>query len=130
MKVGLVGTGPWARMAHGPGLVQADGVELVGVWGRRPEEAGRFASALDATAYDDYAVMLGDVDAVAFAVPPDIQAEMALQAASAGKHLLLDKPDRIRCDCGTSVGGQRKEQWGRVGRLLHRPFRGCIPCLV
>ena len=53
--------------------------------------------------------MLGDVDAVAFAVPPDIQAEMALQAASAGKHLLLDKPDRIRCDCGTSVGGQRKE---------------------
>jgi predicted dehydrogenase len=32
------------------------------------------------------------VDAMAFAVPPDIQAAMALTAARAGKHLLLDKP--------------------------------------
>jgi len=50
MKVGLVGTGPWARLAHGPGLVQTEGIELVGVWGRRPEEAGRLAAALDTTA--------------------------------------------------------------------------------
>jgi predicted dehydrogenase len=92
MKVGLVGTGPWASMAHGPGLVQAEGVELVGVWGRRPGETARLAAALDTAAYDDYAVMLGDVDAVAFAVPPDIQADMACEAASVGRHLLLDKP--------------------------------------
>ena len=92
MRFGLVGTGPWAQMAHGPGLVQAEGIELVGVWGRRPEEAGRLAAALDTTAYDDYTALLGDVDAVAFAVPPGIQADMAREAASVGKHLLLDKP--------------------------------------
>ena len=92
LRFGLVGTGPWARLAHGPGLVHAEGVELVGIWGRRSEETGRLAAALDATAYDDYAVMLGDVDAVAFAVPPSIQAELACQAAAAGRHLLLDKP--------------------------------------
>jgi len=92
MRFGLVGTGPWAQMAHGPGLVQAEGVELIGVWGRRPAEAGRLAAALESKAYDDYPALLGDVDAVAFAVPPGIQADMALVAASAGKHLLLDKP--------------------------------------
>jgi predicted dehydrogenase len=70
-------------------------VELVGIWGRRPEEARRLAAALDATAYVDYAVMLENVDAVAFAVPPDIQVDMAGEAASAGKHLLLDKPVAI-----------------------------------
>src|SRR4029077_6547933 len=32
------------------------------------------------------------VEAVAFAVPPDVQVELALVAAQAGKHLLLDKP--------------------------------------
>ena len=32
------------------------------------------------------------MDAVAFAVPPEVQAELALEAAKAGKHLLLDKP--------------------------------------
>jgi predicted dehydrogenase len=31
-------------------------------------------------------------EAVAFAVPPDVQAELATAAARAGKHLLLDKP--------------------------------------
>jgi hypothetical protein len=34
----------------------------------------------------------GTLDAVAFAVPPDVQAELAVVAAQAGKHLLLDKP--------------------------------------
>jgi predicted dehydrogenase len=32
------------------------------------------------------------VDAVAIALPPDVQAPIALQAARAGRHLLLDKP--------------------------------------
>ena len=32
------------------------------------------------------------VDAVSFAVPPDVQAPLAIRAAEAGKHLLLEKP--------------------------------------
>ena len=36
--------------------------------------------------------MLAAVDAVAFAVPPDVQAPIAAAAAQAGKHLLLEKP--------------------------------------
>jgi hypothetical protein len=31
MRFGLVGTGPWAAMAHGPGLVSVDEVEFVGM---------------------------------------------------------------------------------------------------
>ena len=92
MRMGLVGTGPWAEMAHGPGLVAAQGVDLVGVWGRSPERAAALAGNLGVTAYDDYAALLAEVEAVAFAVPPAVQAEMALQAAHAGRHLLLDKP--------------------------------------
>jgi predicted dehydrogenase len=92
MKFGLVGTGPWAEMAHGPGLLAAEGVDLVGVWGRRPEATASIAARLGVTPYDDYSALLNEVDAVAFAVPPDIQSEMALAAAAAGKHLLLDKP--------------------------------------
>jgi predicted dehydrogenase len=92
MRFGLIGTGPWASMAHGPGLVAVEEVELVGVWGRHAERAGRLAQQLGSTAYDDYAALLRDVDAVAFSVPPDVQAAMAIEAATAGKHLLLDKP--------------------------------------
>ena len=100
MRFGLVGTGPWAELAHGPGLVAADGVELVGVWGRTPGRAQPLAHTLGVTAYDDYGALLADVDAVAFAVPPAVQAEMALAAAHAGKHLLLDKP--VAADPGSA----------------------------
>ena len=92
MRFGLVGTGPWAELAHGPGLIAAEGVELVGIWGRTPGRAEPLAQSLGVTAYDDYAALLTDVEAVAFAVPPAVQAEMALEAAVAGRHLLLDKP--------------------------------------
>ena len=92
MRFGLVGTGPWARSTHGPGLRTAAGVELVGVWGRNPAKTAVIAGELEVPAYDDYAQLLEAVDAVAFAVPPKVQASMALEAAAIGKHLLLDKP--------------------------------------
>jgi predicted dehydrogenase len=92
MRFGLVGTGPWAAMAHGPGLRAAPGVEFAGVWGRRPDKTAAFAAEQGVPAYDDYAELLESVDALAFAVPPRVQASMALEAAAVGKHLLLDKP--------------------------------------
>lgn len=92
MRFGLVGTGPWARLAHGPGLLAAEGVELVAVWGRDPEKAHDLATDLGVSAHSDFARLLTEVDAVAFAVPPGVQAELALVAARARKHVLLDKP--------------------------------------
>jgi predicted dehydrogenase len=92
VRFGLVGTGPWAELAHGPGLLAAEGHELGGVWGRRFDRAQQVAGRLGVTAYDDVGALLDDVDAVAFAVPPDVQATLATRAARAGKHLLLDKP--------------------------------------
>jgi predicted dehydrogenase len=92
MRFGLVGTGPWARMMHGPGLVAAPGADLVGVWGRSPDKARSLAETLGTAAYESYDELLAEVDALAFCVPPAVQAELALTAARAGKHLLLDKP--------------------------------------
>lgn len=92
MRFGLVGTGPWATNAHGPGLLAADDVELVGVWGRDPDKTARLAARLGVQPYADYDALVADVEGMAFAVPPDVQAERALTAARAGRHLLLDKP--------------------------------------
>jgi predicted dehydrogenase len=92
MRFGLVGTGPWARNVHATALAEADGVDLVAVWGRDPAKAQALADDVGATAYDDVDDVLGAVDAVAFAVPPDVQAGIAVRAAAAGCHLLLEKP--------------------------------------
>lgn len=110
MRFGLVGTGPWARVTHGPGLRAASGVELVGVWGRHPDKTAAIAAELDITPYDDYAELLESVDAVAFAVPPKVQASMALEAAAVGKHLLLDKPVAASLDDARALADEAADE--------------------
>ncbi|MEU4142537.1 Gfo/Idh/MocA family protein [Streptomyces parvulus] len=92
MRIGLLGTGPWADIAHAPALGGHDGLDLVGLWGRRPDAAKELAERHGTRAYDDVDTLLADVDAVAVALPPGVQAELAVRAARAGCHLLLDKP--------------------------------------
>ncbi|HUC56136.1 MAG TPA: Gfo/Idh/MocA family oxidoreductase [Streptosporangiaceae bacterium] len=92
MRFGLVGTGHWARLAYAPALASAEGIDFVSVWGRGHSSAAEVAGGYGAAAYDDFGEFLGSVDGVAFAVPPDVQSELATAAAAAGKHLLLEKP--------------------------------------
>jgi len=66
--------------------------DLVGVWGRNGDKAAALAAELGVPRFDDYEALLDAVEAVAFAVPPQVQAELAQRAAERGKHLLLDKP--------------------------------------
>jgi predicted dehydrogenase len=92
MRFGLVGTGHWARVAHAPALASADGITFAAVWGRSPSAVGQLAAEYGLTTYTDIDDFLANVDAVAFSVPPDVQAPIATRAAQAGKHLLLEKP--------------------------------------
>jgi len=92
LRFGLVGTGYWAHIAHAPVLASTEGIELTAVWGRNPVATAELAAAYHATPHEDLGAFLAGVDAVAFAVPPDVQAPIAARAARAGKHLLLEKP--------------------------------------
>jgi predicted dehydrogenase len=92
LRMGLVGAGPWARRIHGPGVVAHPGTELAAVWARRPEAAAEVAALTGATPVADFDDLLATVDAITFAVPPAVQAPLALRALEAGKHLVLEKP--------------------------------------
>ncbi|MEV4612507.1 Gfo/Idh/MocA family oxidoreductase [Kitasatospora sp. NPDC049258] len=92
MRIGLLGTGPWARRVHAPALAAHPRAQFAGVWGRRPEAAAELAEPYGVPVYEDLDALLDRVDAVAVALPPSVQGELAIRAAEAGKHLLLDKP--------------------------------------
>ncbi len=92
LRVGVAGTGPWAHLVHVPMFAVHPGTTLTAVWGRRLEAAEEVALPLGAVAHDSFERFLEDVDAVSFAVPPDVQAGLAAVAARAGKALLLEKP--------------------------------------
>ncbi|TKJ35646.1 Gfo/Idh/MocA family oxidoreductase [Blastococcus sp. CCUG 61487] len=92
MRFGLLGTGHWARTVHAPALADHPAADLVGVWGRDLGRAKALGAEFDVPGFGDLDELLGAVDAVAIALPPDVQAPLAERAAAAGKHLLLDKP--------------------------------------
>ncbi|WP_055522995.1 Gfo/Idh/MocA family protein [Streptomyces graminilatus] len=92
VRVGLVGAGPWARGVHARVLAAGPETELAGVWARRPEAARETAARYGAPAVARFEELLDSCEALAFAVPPAVQAGLALRAARAGKALLLEKP--------------------------------------
>jgi predicted dehydrogenase len=72
LRFGLVGTGHWAQITHAPALASTDGIEFAAVWGRNVDAAAQLAASYGATAHRDLTEFLADIDAVAFAVPPDV----------------------------------------------------------
>lgn len=102
-RVGLLGTGPWAHRTHAPALAAHAGSDFAGVWGRRPEVAAELAHEYGVKVYEDPDELFAECDAVAFALPPDVQAAMAVRAAAAGCHLLLDKPVATTVDDARAV---------------------------
>ncbi len=92
LRFGLAGTGHWARITHAPALASTADIEFAAVWGRDHAAAGALAAKYEVTAHGDFDEFLAGIDGVAFAVPPDVQSGMAVRAANAGRHLLLEKP--------------------------------------
>jgi predicted dehydrogenase len=92
VRFGLIGTGYWATAVHGASVSHHPGVDFVGVWGRDARKTGDAARELGTKPYADIDALLADVDALTFAVPPEVQADIATQAAKAGRHVLLEKP--------------------------------------
>lgn len=103
VRFGLLGTGFWADTVHAAGLAAHPEVELAGVWGRDPAKAAAVAERHGVAAEPDLDALLDKVDAVAIAVPPDVQAKLAYRAAERGCHLLLEKPLALSVDAADRV---------------------------
>ena len=103
LRFGLVGTGYWARFAHARALADTPGIEFAAVWGRNQEAAATLGDSFGVPARGDFDAFLAEIDAVAFSVPPDVQSELAVRAANAGKHLLLEKPIALSAEASDAL---------------------------
>ena len=92
IRVGMVGAGPWSRLFHAPMLSASESLSLTAIWARRSEAAQALATEFGTDVAGSFDDLLDRCDAVAFTVPPSAQPELAVRAARAGKHLLLEKP--------------------------------------
>jgi predicted dehydrogenase len=92
IRYGLVGTGFWAEIVHAAAAATHPGIEFVGIFGRNSTRTAALADRFGVKSFATLDDLLGQVDAIAVAVPPDFQVDVVLRAAAAGKHVLLEKP--------------------------------------
>lgn len=125
LRVGLVGAGTWAARACAPMLAAGPETTLAGVWARRPEAATQLAARHGVPTFTRYEELLDACEAVAFAVPPDVQAEMAVVAARRHKGLLLEKP--VASDVAGAAGVAEAVAEAGVTSVVALTFRFCGP---
>lgn len=92
VRVGLVGAGQWAATMHAPLHSAGAETELAGIWSASGGTAEALAARHGVRAFASFEELLASCEAVDFAVPPPVQAELAPGAADAGLALLLEKP--------------------------------------
>lgn len=93
LRVGVVGCGAVVTIHHLPALTRCERIELVALADRDLGWAKKVAQKIGVTqCYDDYAKMIGRVDAVLLATPNTSHVTIGCQLLEAGVHVLCEKP--------------------------------------
>ena len=95
VRVGVLGAGRWAQMAHLPGWARDPRTELVAICdvSEQPlqEAAATFKIPHQSSDFQDI-VGRDDVDVIDVCTPSHTHFELAMAALEAGKHVLCEKP--------------------------------------
>src|SRR6266852_3246126 len=90
IRIGIAGTG-FAGRFHLENFADT-GAEVVGVTSARRESRDAFASRHGIRSFASVAEMLPEIDVLDICTPPSSHSQYILQAAAAGKHVIVEKP--------------------------------------
>jgi predicted dehydrogenase len=90
LKIGIAGAGFAARF-HLENFPES-GIQVVGVTSARAETRETFAAKHKLRAYASVEAMLPEIDVLDICTPPSSHQQYMLAAASAGKHVIVEKP--------------------------------------
>jgi len=93
IRIGIIGAGFWGEK-HADAINSLQDVQLVASNRTNPEALDAFITKYGGRGYTNYQELLDDkqVDAVVIATPHHLHTPIVLDAATAGKHILLEKP--------------------------------------
>ncbi|MFD2611263.1 Gfo/Idh/MocA family protein [Paenibacillus gansuensis] len=105
LRVAVIGCGAIAQRRHIPEYEVNENVELVAFADPVNERAQLYADKHNAKAYMDYEELLKEVevDAVSVCTPNALHAPVAIAAAKAGAHVLVEKPMAVSTEEGTAM---------------------------
>jgi predicted dehydrogenase len=95
LRLGIIGAGPIVEKKHLPALAEVREIDVVAACRRNADALHQLADRFRIPArYTDYRALLDDdrVDAVLIAAGPPAQTRIVIDAAAAGKPMLVEKP--------------------------------------
>ena len=95
LRLGMLGVGSIAQLAHLPAAVKAENVDLVAVCDASEEMAREIAHIYGAREWFadcDKFLAEADIEAVLIPVPDPFHAPLTIASLEAGKHVLVEKP--------------------------------------
>jgi UDP-N-acetyl-2-amino-2-deoxyglucuronate dehydrogenase len=119
----IAGTGMISRV-HADAITAIEGAELRAVWGRDPNRTREFASRYGAEPFASYDEMLSraKVQVVNICTPSGTHADLGIRAASAGKHVLVEKPIEIALDKADALIASCKRSNVKLGVIFQSRF--------
>ncbi len=94
LRVGILGAGRIAQVAHLPAILHARSAELIGVHDPSAFLRDGVARLYETTSYGSLHALLDDprIEAVVIAAPDRFHASATIECLRAGKHVLVEKP--------------------------------------
>ncbi len=92
-NIGIIGAGKFSHR-HIQAIASVDGIRVEAACRSSREELDQFCAKYQVRGFTDYHLLLADplIDAVLIATPHHLHTGIAIDAARAGKHILLEKP--------------------------------------
>jgi phthalate 4,5-cis-dihydrodiol dehydrogenase len=108
--IGIIGAGYFGEF-HAKAILETPGIELIAASRRNKKELNKFSDKFNIIGYTDYRELIKnpDIDAVIIAVPHQDHTVVSMDAAVAGKHILLEKPMATSIeDCDRIIASAKK----------------------
>jgi len=102
-RLGIVGCGTISRV-HANAIRSNERAVLVSAHSRSDDKRNAFCNEFGITGYSDYSEFLAsDLDAVVLCTPNGTHLDYGIQAADAGKHLIIEKPLEVTVERGKQL---------------------------
>ncbi|MFA6809396.1 MAG: Gfo/Idh/MocA family oxidoreductase, partial [Eubacteriales bacterium] len=127
---GIIGCGRISAK-HTESIMAIDEAELLAVCDIIPEKAQNYSEKYGAKAYTDYKELLArdDIDIVTIATPSGSHASIGIDAARAGKHVMVEKPMSMTLKDADSLIAACREAGVKLGVIHQNRFNKSIKTL-
>ena len=121
VKFGVIGCGA-IHSVHCDALQKIEGATLSGVFDLVPEKGAATGSKYGVPSTETLDELFSVVDAVTVCVPSGLHAQVGIQAADAGKHVLVEKPIDVSIEAASRLINACEQNGVKLGSISQHRF--------